>query len=361
MTGNHASLKPKDMCLIPFRVALAAQADGWWIRSVVIWNKLNPMPESVKDRPTESHEYVILLAKSERYFYDADAVREPYRNRRRGNLTSLATRRTRRELSRSLPAIRRVASGRKGPQSAWGKPALGLAVLHRRLSRRALCGLPAGVAPALHPGRITAEGLCRLRRALAAADPTGDRQHRLSERAGRKLRLPRVVRRAGRSATSPAPSARSRVPCRQRRLAADLHLSWPAGESWPPATSAAAPGRRWNIRRLARTPPSITSHPTRRTTRTWCDCRRNLWTNRARSAPARESEADRWPAEILERWPTGPAIVLDPFAGSGTTLKVAEELGRWWIGIDICEEYLAQIRERTAQRSLAGAFENATH
>jgi DNA modification methylase len=62
----------------------------------------------------------------------------------------------------------------------------------------------------------------------------------------------------------------------------------------------------------------------------------------------------------LQAWPTRPAIVLDPFAGSGTTLKVAEDLGRWWIGIDICEQYSGQIRERTAQRSLAAAFENET-
>jgi hypothetical protein len=68
-----------------------------------------------------------------------------------------------------------------------------------------------------------------------------------------------------------------------------------------------------------------------------------------------------WPAGVLDEWPTRPAIVLDPFAGSGTTLMVAEELGRWWIGIDICEDYLLQIQKRTAQRSLAGAFENATH
>ena len=70
-------LKSKDLVMIPFRVALAAQADGWWLRSVIIWNKPNPMPESVRDRPTTSHEYVLLLTKSARYFYDADAIREP--------------------------------------------------------------------------------------------------------------------------------------------------------------------------------------------------------------------------------------------------------------------------------------------
>lgn len=70
-------LKEKDLVMIPFRVALAAQADGWWVRSVIIWNKPNPMPESVRDRPTTSHEYVLLLTKSKSYFYDADAIREP--------------------------------------------------------------------------------------------------------------------------------------------------------------------------------------------------------------------------------------------------------------------------------------------
>jgi len=58
-------------------VAFALQADGWWLRSDVVWSKPNPMPESVTDRPTRAHEYVFLLAKSARYFYDADAIREP--------------------------------------------------------------------------------------------------------------------------------------------------------------------------------------------------------------------------------------------------------------------------------------------
>ena len=61
---NHPNLKPKDMCLIPFRVAIALQEDGWWVRSVIIWNKPNPMPESVQDRPTNSHEYILMLTKS---------------------------------------------------------------------------------------------------------------------------------------------------------------------------------------------------------------------------------------------------------------------------------------------------------
>lgn len=70
-------LKPKDLVGIPWRVAFALQADGWWLRSDIIWSKPNPMPESVTDRPTKAHEYVFLLTKSERYLYDADAIREP--------------------------------------------------------------------------------------------------------------------------------------------------------------------------------------------------------------------------------------------------------------------------------------------
>jgi DNA modification methylase len=70
-------LKPKDLVGIPWRVAFALQADGWWLRSDIIWHKPNPMPESVRDRPTKAHEYVFLLSKSERYHYDADAIAQP--------------------------------------------------------------------------------------------------------------------------------------------------------------------------------------------------------------------------------------------------------------------------------------------
>lgn len=70
-------LKPKDLIGVPWRVAFALQADGWYLRSDIIWAKPNPMPESVTDRPTKAHEYIFLLTKAERYFYDADAIREP--------------------------------------------------------------------------------------------------------------------------------------------------------------------------------------------------------------------------------------------------------------------------------------------
>jgi DNA modification methylase len=76
--GGVEGLKPKDLVGVPWRVAFALQADGWYLRSDIIWHKPNSMPESVTDRPTKAHEYIFLLAKSRRYFYDADAIREPH-------------------------------------------------------------------------------------------------------------------------------------------------------------------------------------------------------------------------------------------------------------------------------------------
>lgn len=70
-------IKPKDLVGIPWRVAFALQARGWYLRSEIIWHKPNPMPESVTDRPTKSHEHIFLLSKSAKYFYDHEAIKEP--------------------------------------------------------------------------------------------------------------------------------------------------------------------------------------------------------------------------------------------------------------------------------------------
>jgi len=78
-------LKPKDLVGIPWRVAFALQADGWWLRQDIIWHKPNPMPESVTDRCTKAHEYIFLMSKSARYFYDNEAIREPHEEPWRGN------------------------------------------------------------------------------------------------------------------------------------------------------------------------------------------------------------------------------------------------------------------------------------
>lgn len=76
-TLAKSGLKPKDLVGIPWRVAFALQADGWYLRQDIIWHKPNPMPEPVKDRCTKAHEYVFLLSKSPRYYYDAEKISEP--------------------------------------------------------------------------------------------------------------------------------------------------------------------------------------------------------------------------------------------------------------------------------------------
>jgi site-specific DNA-methyltransferase (cytosine-N4-specific) len=76
--GKWRGLPAKNLIGIPWRVAFALQNDGWVLRSDIIWNKPNPTPESVPDRPTRAHEYIFLFSKSSSYFYDSDAIREPY-------------------------------------------------------------------------------------------------------------------------------------------------------------------------------------------------------------------------------------------------------------------------------------------
>jgi DNA modification methylase len=76
--AQSSGIKPKDLYLIPERLGILLQQDGWWVRSRIVWHKLNVMPDGVTDRPTNAHETIWMLTKDERYFWDADAVREPY-------------------------------------------------------------------------------------------------------------------------------------------------------------------------------------------------------------------------------------------------------------------------------------------
>jgi DNA modification methylase len=89
---NGSYGKHKQLLGIPWRVAFALQADGWYLRQDIIWSKPNPMPESVRDRCTKAHEYIFLLSKSERYYYDQDAIAEAALNTPGGRLTRAARR-----------------------------------------------------------------------------------------------------------------------------------------------------------------------------------------------------------------------------------------------------------------------------
>ena len=110
-------LKPKDLIGVPWRVALALQADGWWLRSEIIWAKPNPMPESVTDRPTKAHEQVFLLTKSARYFYDADGAREEAQYGRREQPSSTW------ERAGDADAPKRVVGATRGGDPSAGRNA----------------------------------------------------------------------------------------------------------------------------------------------------------------------------------------------------------------------------------------------
>src|SRR5215471_4299920 len=108
-------LKQKDLVGIPWRVAFALQAAGWYLRADIIWAKPNPMPESVTDRPTKAHEYLFLLAKSERYYYNAAAIAE--RSAYAGDQAGVC-----RGTKRRAFAMGRRPSGNEKPGSNWIQP-----------------------------------------------------------------------------------------------------------------------------------------------------------------------------------------------------------------------------------------------
>lgn len=107
-------LKPKDLCMVPNRLAIALQESGWWVRSEIVWAKPNPMPESIKDRPATSHEKIWLLAKSERYYYDGEAVRRP--------LAEASTARLDQDIEAQTGSIRANGGAKaNGPMKAVGR------------------------------------------------------------------------------------------------------------------------------------------------------------------------------------------------------------------------------------------------
>jgi len=110
--GKHEIIKPKDLVGIPWRVALALQADGWYLRSDIIWNKTNPMPESVNDRPTKAHEYIFLLTKNAKYYYDAEAVRESQEG-------EIKTRRFSSDGGAKARALGENSAGNEGTGAKW--------------------------------------------------------------------------------------------------------------------------------------------------------------------------------------------------------------------------------------------------
>lgn len=253
--GGAWGLKSKDLVGMPWRIALALQADGWWLRRDVIWSKPNPMPESADDRPATSHEYLFMLTRSERYLYDAWAVRE----------------------DAVAPEEARFATGRNG----------------------------------VHAGQEW-QGSTR----VVGADPT--KRNRRSV-----WTIPTQQYRGAHFATFPEALVE---PCvlastSERGTCSICGAPWrrvirkPKGRSWSKGdlvTGAAGP-------------------------RGSGSARKHGWLQ-TRDLPVEES----WRIACDHDAPPVPAIVLDPFGGTGTVAQVANRRGRRAVLVDLNPEYLRQ-------------------
>jgi DNA modification methylase len=280
----HATdLKPKDLVGIPWRVALALQADGWYLRADLIWAKPNPMPESVSDRPTRSHEYVFLLSKNPRYFYDAEAIREPCAS----GPSDL------RKMGEQLP---RIGGKHKELVDRLSKASAGT-----NIGRKRSVGDPSG----------------RNRRSVwtIATQP-----YRKAHFATFPERLVEPCILAGSSGGGGC--SRCGVPW-QRVL--EVGYRNPGNRSTNGPRSVA---RRHETAGFA---VRLERHATTIGWKRTCSC---------------------------EGAGANAAVVLDPFAGSGTTLAVAKRLGRQALGIELNPDYVELIKER-CKRAQSPALEEA--
>ena len=269
-------LRPKDLCGIPARVALALQSDGWTWRSDIIFHKVNAMPNSQQDRPTSSYEHLLLFSKRERYFWDQDAVREPY----------------------SASGLNDAVHGYR-----WGKKPNGKAAVLFANGTHGRGGLN---DPTVTRDAFYQHGGRTLRDVWTLATQPTPYAHFAT--------MPTEVARrcilAGTSAYGCCAACGmpwTRVVTRQRLL--DGHLPVTGAFSRPdePFRVAANGVGHWRVQ-------------TQTTAHGWqpgCPCGA----------------------------PVTPAVVLDPFCGSGTTVRVAQDLGRTGVGLDLSWEYLRTIAQ----------------
>lgn len=304
----------KNLCGMPWRLAMALQADGWWLRCDIIWSKPNPMPESVTDRPSKAHEYVFLLTKSARYFYDAEAVREPLSATVIAHPEKLGFKDSRPDIGHP-----NGTNGRRGapPKGSVNKPDY----IDRRMDRT--------------------DGKAR---------PPMMTTHRNYHPAGRNLRSVWVI------ATHAYPDAHFATfppklvePCvkagtSEKGTCSNCGAPWArklekveTGETQKaPDGWATHDGDHGSIHRDGRESgePNLPIVETK--TIGW-----EPTCSSCRLSPSILSTALKGEEDGIV-----PCVVLDPFAGSGTTGMVARRLGRFFIGIELNPEYAKMARNR---------------
>lgn len=277
-------LKPKDLCMIPARFALAAQADGWYLRSDIIWAKPNPMPESVTDRPTKAHEYIYLLTKSPKYFYDAEAIKEP--------LKDVSVQRLGRGVSNENKAIDGYPGRHRIP---FTKHAQNVKFGGNKAE---------GYGTRLHSGNEwNPTGGANKRSVWTVATQNYSGSHFATW--PEKLCEPMIL--AGTSAKGVCPKCGAQ----HERITEKGSVSYQDTGNRKRADALGA----------ETSPTSV-----------------------FRTGEIREILTTGWqPTCTCDAGEPIPATVLDPFNGSGTSGRVANRLGRNYIGVDISNEYLTEL------------------
>jgi DNA modification methylase len=385
--------KPKDLLGVPWRVAFALQDAGWWLRAAIIWDKPNPMPESVEDRPTSSSEMLFLLARSEVYFYDVDGYREPFADERQGRDRGTAGRERNRggrtDDFTNPSGIDPSRHGGRQLRNVWRIPTVPFpgahfAVFPPELPRR--CVLLGSSPRACERCGAPWRRIVRRRRLLDGEPVTGswearDGGARMGGEGVGHWRFTSETHELGWRPTCTCGAPPGVKP-------GDLdEIDSPTGdgEALDPTLDVGRKGlarprtgdggtrimTRWEQRPHAR---QLGGSPHRAEMEAEAGpdtFAHYLRTDPAGARPPRHGLLEVWrergwvePVEPPPSWwdedDAGRCLVLDPFAGAGTTGLVAVDEGRDFMGVEINSEYAQMARERIGERAAAPRFEFLT-